>query len=253
MPKTITIVLLCLLAIFSSHAPARAISLQSLVYVSENFEPYNYVENGKTKGLAVDLLRLAWRQLGVQPQKINVYPWARGYLMLQHQPDVVLFTTARTIERENLFKWAGPITLRGQRCVFVARTDRGLCLEKFEDANEYRIGTIREDYAEQVILKMGIDRSNIEPASNMLSNLNKLLANRIDLIAYTEKAIYQIIETAGFERGVFESVYLITEVMPCYAFSKAIPNHLVEQFQEAFDSVKQTPEYLDLLKKYGLE
>jgi polar amino acid transport system substrate-binding protein len=253
MPKQITIALLCLILICCSGLPAPAASLHSLVYVTENFKPYNYLENGETKGLAVDLLRLVWQQLGIKPQKINVYPWARGYLMLQFRPNVVLFTTARTFERENQFKWAGPITKHGQRCVFVAKKSRNIHLETLADANAYRIGTIREDYAEQVILKMGIDRTSIESVSTMLSNLNKIQANRIDLIAYTENAIFEIIESSGFNRNDFESVYLITEVFPCYAFSKAIPDRVIKQFQDTLEHIKQSPEYPDLLKKYKME
>ncbi len=253
MHKPITIALIFLLVIFINCLPARAVTPEELVYVTENFEPYNYEENSQMKGVAVDLLRLVWQQMGVKPQKISVYPWARGYSMLQHQSNVVLFTTARTQEREKLFKWVGPITIRGQRCVLVAKKDRGIKIESLEDAKQYRIGTVREDYAEQLILNMGIAKTTIEPVSNMMSNLYKIQARRIDLIAYTEKSFYKIIETAGFNTDDFESVYLIKEVFPCYAFSKAIPEILIEQFQGALDKVKQGPEYQKLLEKYKFE
>ena len=36
-------------------------------------------------------------------------PWARGYRMATTQPDVGLFVTVRTPERETLFRWVGPI------------------------------------------------------------------------------------------------------------------------------------------------
>lgn len=200
----------------------------------------------------MDLLRRTWQQMGLKPKNIKMYPWTRGYLMLQSQANVVLFTTARTLEREHLFKWAGPITTRGQRCVLVARKDRRIKIEGLEDAKKYRIGTVREDYAEQLILKMGIPRSRIEPVRNMALNLSKIFAGRLDLIAYTEKSFYQILETAGFNRNDFESVYLIKELFPCYAFNRAIPDRFIERFQQALDRVKQGPEYPELLKKYDL-
>ncbi len=253
MNKSVTIALTFLLVIFLNCLSARAFTMEELVYVTENFEPYNYEENGEMKGLAVDLLRLVWQRMGVKSQKISVYPWARGYAMLQHRANVVLFTTARIRKRENLFKWAGPITIRGQRCVFVAIKERSITINTFEDAKNYTIGTIREDYAEQLILAMGVAKTIIEPVNNMISNLKKLQAGRIDLIAYTEKSIYKIIETSGFHKDDFESVYLIKEVFPCYAFNKAIPDTIIEQFQGALDKAKQGPEYQKLLKKYMFE
>ena len=252
MQKTVAIALLFLLAHWSTAVPGAAFTPESLVYVTEDLEPYNYKENGLMKGLSVELLRLTWQQMGIKPQNIKMYPWARGYLMLQQQANVVLFTTARTLEREKLFKWAGSITTRGQRCVLVARKDRKIRIGVLEDAKKYRIGTIREDYAEQLILKMGIHKSRIEPTRNMLLNLNKIIAGRIDLIAYTEKSFYQILESAGFNANDFESVYLIKELFPCYAFNRAIPDSFIERFQQALDRVKQKPEYEELLKKYDL-
>ena len=86
----------------------------TLTYMTEEYPPYQYKEAGTLKGLSVDLLKLMWAKMGVPEQAIAVYPWARGYNLIQNHPNSVLFSMIRTPEREQMFKWVGPI--------FTART-----------------------------------------------------------------------------------------------------------------------------------
>jgi len=44
-----------------------------------------------------------------EPGDIEVLPWARAYEIAVNQPNIVLFETIRRPEREELFKWVGPI------------------------------------------------------------------------------------------------------------------------------------------------
>ena len=67
------------------------------------------MENGELKGYCVDILKAVWKNMGGSEQPILVLPWARGYAMVQKEPNHMLFAMARTPERENQFKWVGPI------------------------------------------------------------------------------------------------------------------------------------------------
>ena len=57
---------------FANEDPAK------LIYLTENFPPFNYIENDELKGFSVELLKLIWKELGVKPQKIEIYPWSVG-------------------------------------------------------------------------------------------------------------------------------------------------------------------------------
>ena len=79
--------------------------------MTEDWIPYQYEENNQLKGIAVDLLVLMLDRAGSSQgrQAIKLYPWARGYSILQSRENTILFSTTRIPERENLFKWVGPI------------------------------------------------------------------------------------------------------------------------------------------------
>ena len=79
--------------------------------LTEENAPFNFTEDGALKGIAVDLIVAAMKDAGseVSPAEIQVVPWARGYDAARNQPGTMLFSMARTQERESLFSWVGPI------------------------------------------------------------------------------------------------------------------------------------------------
>ncbi len=96
-------------ALFSNFSFVFAQDVDDLIYMAEDYAPANYLENGKLKGISVQILKLMWEKMGYPEQQVVVYPWARGYFYIKTKKNHVLFTMSRTKEREKLFKWVGPI------------------------------------------------------------------------------------------------------------------------------------------------
>lgn len=95
-----------LLATLAQASP----ELGKLHYITEEYKPYNYADaSGAPTGLAVELLQLVWKKTNTPAQPVTIMPWARGYYLLTQKPNAVLFSTARTQAREDLFKWVCPI------------------------------------------------------------------------------------------------------------------------------------------------
>jgi len=83
-------------SLLNSTVSAKEVDVADLFYMTEDYKPYNYVENNQLQGISVDLLKLMWKEMGYSEQKINQLPWARGYDFVQKKADTVLFATART-------------------------------------------------------------------------------------------------------------------------------------------------------------
>ncbi|MGB5746824.1 MAG: transporter substrate-binding domain-containing protein, partial [Desulfobacterales bacterium] len=81
---------------------------QELTIVSEENPPFNFIKDGILTGSSTEIVREIMRRLNL-PAEIQVLTWARGYQLALSRPNVVLFSTARTQEREHLFHWVGPI------------------------------------------------------------------------------------------------------------------------------------------------
>jgi polar amino acid transport system substrate-binding protein len=132
-------------------------------------------------------------------------PWARGYFYLELHPNVVLFATAKSKEREKLFKWACPITVN--KYVLIAKKDRNITINTLDEIKNYKIGTILSDIVEQLLLNQGIPQKNILGVPNILQNLQKLVKDRIDLIGFGEYSAKKAMQEHGFNLEKFETVF----------------------------------------------
>jgi polar amino acid transport system substrate-binding protein len=98
--------------------------------------------------------------------------------MLRSQPNVALFSTTRTAQREGQFFWVGP--LYTVHFGFYARKDRDLQLGSLDDAKKVgSIATYKDDVREQLLKKMGF--TNLDSSKSPASNLKKLMSGRVDL------------------------------------------------------------------------
>ncbi len=239
-------IIICVL--FTSFSFVFAQDVDDLIYMTEDYAPANYLENGTLKGTSVELLKLMWKKMGYPEQTINVYPWARGYLYIKNMGNHVLFTMSRTKEREKLFKWVGPIFTTRQ--ILIALSEKKIKLHTIEDAKKYQIGIIRDDVAGMLLNKSGFDNNKLQEVSKLQHNIKKLELDRIDLIAYSENGFYKHLKLNNLDPKKFESVYILKETGLYYAFHKDTPDPLIQKFQKALDSLQV--EHMSILKRYNL-
>lgn len=222
------------------------VNVDDLVYMTEEYRPYNFVKNNQLTGISVELLKLIWAEMSYAEQPIHVYPWARGYLYLQNRKNHVLFATAQTEKRKDLFKWVGPIYKL--KLVLVARADAKIQIGSIDEIKNYQIGTIIEDVAEQSLLEIGIRSDNIQPVRSLEQNFMKLKLNRVDLVAISDKTLNAAFNNGDYRAEDFKTVYAVRDVKSYYAFHRDIPDSLINKFQNALDSLY--PQHQAILNKY---
>lgn len=86
-------------------APARAEQYQ---VVTEEWAPYNYLENNQLTGMTTEIVRAIMALTG-DDFPIAVLPSMRSSRVLKTHPRTILYSMFRTAEREPLYKWVGPI------------------------------------------------------------------------------------------------------------------------------------------------
>lgn len=135
------------LALLCASALARA---ETLVLLTENLVPFNMAVNGGNyakddgiSGISTDTVRAACERAQIECQLILRFPWDRVYQQALSEPGYGVFSTARTPEREDKFKWVGPLAVNDW--VLMARGDSSIHLNSLEDAARYRIGGYKND------------------------------------------------------------------------------------------------------------
>jgi polar amino acid transport system substrate-binding protein len=251
LPSTCALLLACALAVSLPQARAQQAEgpdeAERLVYLTEQYYPYNYREGDAVHGLSVELLRLVWERMGMPAQPILVQPWARVYAAALERPGTAVFGMARTPEREGLFKWACPIdTVRF--VLFSRAADKAHTLSS-GDLGSLVVGTVRGDVAEAALRALGRP-VRIEAVADMELNLRKLDAGRLDLVAYEERGMRRLLERLGRDPGAYAPVMVLRETDICYAFHRDTPDALVARFQRALDAVRNEPEYTRLIRRF---
>ena len=242
--------LCCCLLLMSCLGTAHA-GLTKLEYLTEEYPPYNFSnEAGQPTGLAVDLLQLIWQRSGTPAQPVRILPWARGYYLLTQKPNVVLFSTARTKERDPLFKWACPIAR--SPIVLIALKESRIRLTKLQDAGRYRIAAILDDVGYQLLLSQRVDPEAIHTTRALLPALRQLPMHRTELVASNGPVAWQQLQEMGVDLSRYEEVWTLGNEEFCYAFNHQIDDTRVRQFQQALDRVRQQADYPALMQRFGL-
>lgn len=163
----------CAVLVAACAGAARAQA--TLLLTTEESPPFNLLAGGEVSGSSTEKVKELMRRAR-QPYRIELMPWKRAYELALEQPHTCVYSTTRTIEREPLFKWVGPIAVN--EWVLFGRADAGIRLASLEDARPYRIGAYIGDVREQYLSSRGF---RVEAVPSDAQNPRKLMMGRIDL------------------------------------------------------------------------
>jgi len=204
-----------------------------LTILTENLPPLNYLREGVLVGPSVEIVREIQQRVGSNDM-IEVFPWARAYQLALEKKNVVLFGTTHTKDRDNLFKWVGPLATK--RDILLAKKGNKLKVQSLEDAKKVqRIGTLRDDTRERLLKKHGF--TNLNSVSDEQNNAKKLMLRRIDLWAYKKPGWKTVCELAGISPEEFVEVLDLREIDVSIAFSRKTPDAIVNKWQDAFNEM----------------
>lgn len=243
MKKNKALAVALFISLFFSWATAAL--AEDLKIMTEEYPPFNYMENGKLTGLATDVVLELAKKVG-NSTNIELLPWARAYGTIQKEDGLILYSMTRTEARESLFKWVGPVA--SNKWVLFAKKGSGLSLGSLDDAKKVKsIGTYKDDAAETFLKENGF--TNLDSVIDDELNVPKLMAGRIELWIVGElQGIYK-----AKMKGVadqLEKVLDVKDTQLYIAFSKNTPDDVIAKWQAAMDEMKADGSYDALVKKY---
>lgn len=212
---------------------------QTFKIYTEQLPPYNFLEKGQVVGSSTQLLKELLEKSGhkIYQDTIQLVPWSRGYHEAQNTENTVLYSVARTLERENLFKWVGPINKLTVGLV----AKKSLMAKNLTPSSlkNYTIGVMHDTAAESMLLNLGIKITDLERFSNPQSQLKKLKDDRVDMVAFGVEGLYFMIKDAGFDPEDYETVYILKEADLYFAFHKDTDDELIAQLNKTLKSIKK--------------
>lgn len=226
------------LLVLNFAAFSYAGDFSQLKFITEQYPPYNYTENGQKKGLAVQLLLSASKMYGdpLTPDQIQFMPWPRAYKQALSEPNIALFSTTKTQSRADMFKWVGPIA--ETRIVLLVKKDTPY--QQLSDLKgKGKIGVIKQDIGEELALAQGIPASQIRHAPSALSLAKMLAKGRIIAWAYEQNVALWNLTKVGEKSADYKSIHVLKAGELYYAVSKNVTDLSIANLNQAIELARQ--------------
>ncbi|WP_343563084.1 substrate-binding periplasmic protein [Kiloniella sp. b19] len=247
---------LCLISIwlpFPLKAQDAVETLEKLTYMTESYPPYQYEEDGELTGLYIELLDLAFKEIGLSKSAqdlVRIVPWARAYKRTLNLPNSALVGIVRSPMREELFQWVGPFSETSERFVIVHRLHEDVEATS-HPRGSFRIATVRGDITLEYLERAGIgeDETLLTPDPDSIIDL--IRKDRVHYWAYGQDVIEFKLNEADL-LDEFEITAVLGDAAIYIAANHATDKAALKLLQQAMDKVRKSPEAKVLHEKYGI-
>lgn len=238
---------IALIVAICATAPGVAVA-QTVNLLTEDAYPFQYMENKQLAGMAVEVVNEVFKRAGVA-HKDELMVWKDAYDRVQMYPNTCIYSTARTENREKLFKWIGPI-VDNKWAAFAKKGFKG-SLSRAEDFNQYRVGVLKGDAKERYLKDLAVTFR--VPEADDAANPPKLTLNRTapDKIDLWVTGYYTGAHVAA-KSGV-------TDIFPVWVFKTSenylackpsLPQATLDKLQQALDAMKRDGTHAAIVARY---
>lgn len=249
--STLRALLLLTLAGLIPVAPAWAAA--AIEVVTEELPPYNMTVGGKITGFSTEIVEAVMKETGVEAP-IQVMPWARAYDRALSVPNVLIYSIARTPEREPLFQWIGPIG--PTNWYLYSLSERPVKLNSLEDARGRQIATVNMDVGQQYLLGKGFKmNSELQSTNRYENNFHMLKVEHVELWISNElNAIYLTRRNGEDPAKVLVRSLPLPELSSpdglSMAFSRGTSPELLERFRRGLQTIKSNGTYDAIMQRW---
>ena len=231
--KTIVICSVWILYSISVHG-------QTLEIATEEFPPFNYTEDGEIVGLNTKVVEEMCKRAGID-YKITSYPWSRAYNLVLEKPGTAIYTMSRRANREELFRWVGPI-ITSKSYLYRLTGNDNVKVKNLEDAKQYQTAVVQDDVRYSYLVDNSFDReTNLTVLRKYELGWEMLLRGRVDIWAMPDQVARQLLDGKNVPRNMIEPVFLLKEVSSALyhvGLNLGTDNAVVDRLQKALDEMK---------------
>ncbi|WP_462159609.1 substrate-binding periplasmic protein [Pseudoalteromonas sp. GB56] len=208
--------------------------------VTELSPPNQILINGKVAGSSTDIVRHVLQEADIDSH-IRVYPWARAFHIAKRTPNTLLYSVAKTPERESQFHWLGKVAFF--RLGFVSLSERSeIKITQLEDAKPYRIAVQRGDIS---ALYLAEREFVIVETTDIKQSYQLLLSGKVDLVIDDPQYINSMTQHFNLAPTQLTFIKAIDDlsVYGYLAANKDTDPSLIQRLQKAFDKIEKTSWY----------
>jgi polar amino acid transport system substrate-binding protein len=205
---------------------------------TENYGNYNYSLSGREfehwrddiGGSSTEVVKAMLEEAGYD-YRMRLRNWGVGYRRTLERPYYGLYSTARTPQRETIFKWVGPIA--EYNWTIFRYEGSTVEVNSLDDLRSLRVGGYANSATTLFLQDQGIEVSTLP---NDSLNAQRLAQNQIDVWIASDVNAYALAEEAGYPD--IEPEWIIRTVDMYLAMNIDTPTDVVNRLQAALERVQ---------------
>lgn len=220
---------------------------QTLRVLTSEEAPTSFIEDGRLTGITVEIVKKLAQRLSV-PITIEVLPWARAIEIAQRTPNVVLFTAAKTPERQAAgFSFIGPVTTR--KHALFARAANPLRADSLAQLRLVSplIASLRGDWRAELVRAQGFE---LYRTNSHVQSLRLLLAGRVDLAVLSDLEMGSNLKMIGAPPNSVRTAFVLQEREAYILISKGTAPEIVADWQHGFALLQKTDFFQNLAARW---
>lgn len=216
-----------------------------IMVVTGELPPYSFTQNGEISGVATDIVKELMHRVAYI-NGITSQPWKRAIVTSKRYR--LTYPLARTPEREQNYKWIGPIL--EDHFAFAVQSSNTVDFNNINDFKKLTVGVNRGAPTELRLKRLNFER--IEAVTKEKHNAKKLITDRIDAWYTTALMIKSQLKHLGINKTQVKIAFNDLKIEMYLVASLDIKDELVALWQKKLDEMKSDGSYQAILKKHDI-
>lgn len=218
--------------------------------VTENFVPFNFSVNSKNfehdesniSGICTEIVKEIFQRAELE-YKLKLRQWSYAFDYAKKQPNRGVFCTSRTDERNDLFKWVGPM-VTNDWVIFGLDNFKG-SIKSDQDLKNYKVGGYKGDALSNYLKNKNIKVSEL---TDDRLNPKRLKDGMIDLWVSSKYTGPKLARDAGINN--LKVIYTIKESELYLALHKGTDDQWINKLNDELSKLKSSGIVKDITRKY---
>lgn len=218
---------------------------------TEEWPPYNYMAGNQLKGISTDILRASCELIKINCV-IQLVPWLRAYKTVVETPNALIYSIARTPQREQEFVWVGPILPR--TTWIYGKAGLAVTVHNISDLAGTRIGVIRGEASQTELLAAGVPQASILVLNSNTDVMRMMKLGKIDVVVNTEIGMTLNLKNIGMPSDAVSKLFKFSDGGSLYfALNLRSDPVLVNKLQSAVDKLRSEGKIEAIVRRYTKE
>ena len=225
----------------------------SLTAYTEESPPYQFIQkDGSLGGYAVEVMRAIALQAQGEILSIRQLPWSESYRQVLNTRNTILFSVARTREREDEFIW-GEKLVTEKAYVWTINKTLAENIKSMQELQSHSFSVTQGSVTDVVLSRNKFNK--IYRVKRPIQNIKMLYRGRVDFIVANQWSIDAAAKNTEINTNIFIRLFEFSELNYdlYFAFNKETPTAVVELYRRAYGKLKKDGSIKKLQQKWNVD